>query len=568
MSETLKIRSFVSKMKSENPERRYNAIRDLYNIDPPNLDIDLMKFLLKEAAFDYPEPIDNWDNPSYILIEFLCRYNFEFVLQDIDKYFGKYSMEAKSELLNALLIQQNQKNFDKFTTLFNQYGVDLKLDIDISALLQNTKFANSFFPQSFELLENPNNRFSILFYLHEAIENGHIEIVKKEKVSAFLFNHFKEWQEKILHYDKDFNLKFAYRFWRENYIPIREELLAAVQLSKHYHNDEMVKELKKSISLKDKRIKAVVISVLLSIGEEVDLVEIKDCANTWESRTTMYNLLKEMNRLDLFPDELLNQKKIVEGTVFLELLRYEKVIICETIEILDPIIRKDKLGKELHFYPFTFTADNEEFKHNGEMIGMVGSYNPDKLPSLDFSEGVFTKFQSVDEDGIEHQINELANSLMDMKEDLSHRILATMIPKWSILSSLFVAYAILNVGKAFLKDMPEMSIIPLPFLLYFGYKLIRNIQTRKTFSVNLKMSFIEYATNEAVHRIPLAEIKSYKVENKKFRRNEGRMFHLYSGRHVVLKGSEGEELLSIPLHFIEEQILYQYLEDEEIYREI
>ncbi|WP_223702309.1 hypothetical protein [Sutcliffiella deserti] len=64
----IKLRSMLKRLKSEDPDKRYEALGMLYECkeeEDLEIRVDLLKEMVELATGVFPDPVDDWDNPSY-----------------------------------------------------------------------------------------------------------------------------------------------------------------------------------------------------------------------------------------------------------------------------------------------------------------------------------------------------------------------------------------------------------------------------------------------------------------------------------------------------------------------
>src|SRR4051812_32735150 len=110
----MKLRKILRNIKSKNPQKRFEAIQDLFQFKLKTgieIQIDVLKDCVKTAASTFPESLDQWDHPSFYLIDFVCDFPNNELYDSIMKHFDGFHIYAKERVIPYLLATEREDIF-------------------------------------------------------------------------------------------------------------------------------------------------------------------------------------------------------------------------------------------------------------------------------------------------------------------------------------------------------------------------------------------------------------------------------------------------------------------------
>ena len=136
----------------------------------------------------------------------------------------------------------------------------------------------------------------------------------------------------------------------------------------------------------------------LKNGENISEDEIIRLAEQPENRKMLYSMLKEHNKLYLFPRQFLSTKAQAQADMVRWLSHPNELQKPpDELELLE-IVEYEINGETQEFYVFKYKTNPPHWAaKDGWMIGASGPYGPTK-EDYSFTEGTFSNFNSIDKE--------------------------------------------------------------------------------------------------------------------------------------------------------------------------
>ncbi|PGY12592.1 hypothetical protein [Bacillus sp. AFS031507] len=543
----LKLRSILKQVKSESPQKRLEAFQQLSEYkhqEGLEVQIDVLMDMIKTAASKFPERVDNWDNPSFYLIDFVCDFPMPEVVEGLLKHFDGLDVQAKERAIETLLTTEDEEIFyvleEKIIGLIQTED----FFIPVKDLEPYPMLIKGILDKTLEHLNTKHYKFMLYDLLLSLNSSGLEQGYKKEVILQTLLEDYQAEKQAYLKYDPDFTSKYVYTAWKDSYFVLRSRMRLLISLMEYYYSTDMGAELEQAMSFRDPFIKteALIISIAKNLPyNQNTLVEV---SNQIESAEMVYWELKERNLEHLYPITKEKQPHLAKSRLFstiINLPEEEEGVIRfpEDIQIIDKIDTENTYGQPIRYYLLSFLHIGTRY------AGWAGGYAlEDGDDTAELWDGSYTDFVEFDTVSIEEHKAAFFNKRAEEKQEHETSVYFESSPRLSKGAWFFLGLAVVNWIREAVGGFSEDSIPYLIVLTVIGgavclYELTRN----KKRAIQVVGRQLVMKDGSKQHEIGIHEIK--KVE--------------YNKKHVLVYDKKNELAFKFPLRWVRYDLFYVHM---------
>ncbi|SMQ85157.1 hypothetical protein SAMN05444673_6469 [Bacillus sp. OV166] len=543
----LKLRSILKQIKSESPQKRLEAFQQLSEYkhqEGLEVQIDVLMDMIKTAASKFPERVDNWDNPSFYLIDFVCDFPMPEVVEGLLKHFDGLDVQAKERAIETLLTTEDEEIFyvleEKIIGLIQTED----FFIPVKDLEPYPMLIKGILDKTLEHLNTKHYKFMLYDLLLSLNSSGLEQGYKKEVILQTLLEDYQAEKQAYLKYDPDFTSKYVYTAWKDSYFVLRSRMRLFISLMEYYYSTDMGAELEQAMSFRDPFIKteALIISIAKNLPyNQNTLVEV---SNQIESAEMVYWELKERNLEHLYPITKEKQPHLAKSRLFstiINLPEEEEGVIRfpEDIQIIDKIDTENTYGQPIRYYLLSFLHIGTRY------AGWAGGYTlEDGDDTAELWDGSYADFVEFDTVSIEEHKAAFFNKRAEEKQEHETSVYFESSPRLSKGAWFFLGLAVVNWIREAVGGFSEDSIPYLIVLTVIGgavclYELTRN----KKRAIQVVGQQLVMKDGSKQHEIGIHEIK--KVE--------------YNKKHVLVYDKKNELAFKFPLRWVRYDLFYVHM---------
>lgn len=545
----LKLRSILKQVKNENPQKRYEALDQLFEYkrqDGLEVQIDVIKDIIKTAASQFPERVDHWDNPSYYLIDFVCDFPMPEVVEGLLKHFDGFDLQAKERAIEFLLGTEDEEIFYILEEKIVELIQTENFLIPISELASYPMLIKGILDKTLDKLGDRYYKFMLYDLVLSLNSSGLEQGYKKEIILPALLKDYRVEKEEYMKFDADFSSKFVYTAWKKSYFAVRTRMRIFIGLMKYYYTDEVGEELEQAMNFHDPFIKTEALLVCLSKNLPYHPAILAAAAQQIESAEMVYWELKDLNLEHLYPIKEGKQPHLAKTRLFstiINLPEEEEGVIRypEDIQVMNQLETENMYGQPVRYYLMSFVENGIRY------AGWAGGYAlEDGDDTAELWDGSYTDFVEWDSASVEEH-----KAAFFKKRDAEWKEHETSVyyessPRLSRGAWFFLGLAVVHWVKAVFTGFREDSIPVLAVLTVVGaglclYELTKNKQ-RKVQVVGQQLVKVDGSKQSAVE---IAEIK--KVE--------------YNKKSVLVYNRKNEVALSFPIRWVNYDLFYAHMKE-------
>lgn len=545
----LKLRSILKQVKNENQKKRYEALDQLFEYkrqDGLEVQIDVIKDIIKTAASQFPERVDHWDNPSYYLIDFVCDFPMPEVVEGLLKHFDGFDLQAKERAIEFLLGTEDEEIFYILEEKIVELIQTENFLIPISELASYPMLIKGILDKTLDKLGDRYYKFMLYDLVLSLNSSGFEQGYKKEIILPALLKDYRVEKEEYMKFDADFSSKFVYTAWKKSYFAVRTRMRIFIGLMKYYYTDEVGEELEQAMNFHDPFIKTEALLVCLSKNLPYHPAILAAAAQQIESAEMVYWELKDLNLEHLYPIKEGKQPHLAKTRLFstiINLPEEEEGVIRypEDIQVMNQLETENMYGQPVRYYLMSFVENGIRY------AGWAGGYAlEDGDDTAELWDGSYTEFVEWDSASVEEH-----KAAFFKKRDAEWKEHETSVyyessPRLSRGAWFFLGLAVVHWVKAVFTGFREDSIPVLAVLTVVGaglclYELTKNKQ-RKVQVVGQQLVKVDGSKQSAVE---IAEIK--KVE--------------YNKKNVLVYNRKNEVALSFPIRWVNYDLFYAHMKE-------
>ncbi|MDR7071497.1 hypothetical protein [Fictibacillus barbaricus] len=534
----LKFRNMLRKTKSQDPEKRFEALDALFEYkETPDLEVrvDLLKEVVETAASSFPDPVDVWDQPSYYLTDFVCDYAMPEVVEHLIKYFDKLSPDAKVRALELFLITEDEEIFfeieDKIATLIHEEEVILPVE----QLCEYPVFVRNVVDQVLDKLNSPHYKYMMYDFILAINESGVEPGYKKQNVLSVLLKDYQDLRREYLSYDKDYQAKYVYTSWKEDYFKLRYNMNLLLQLTNYYFTNETEEFLKEATHFNDPVIAAKAVHICMEKNLDVDKAILSKLAADLESAEMIYWDLKSSNKEHLFPNQedkqpLIAKSKLLTHIVYLRDEEDQMIgKFPEQINVLDSIETENQYGQPIRYFLMSFKESDTEY------VGWVGGFSlEDGDDTAHVWEGTYTDFVELKSKSISEHKEEFFSKRAELSQKYHEEIHYKSSPKLPTGLWFFYAILITHWGKMLINGIDDEIYISIGFTVIGLLLTVYELWKKKRSQVVIVGQDVVVTKGKNSKAMKIQDIKKVK----------------YNKKHVQIYNKQNDIQLLIPFKWV------------------
>jgi hypothetical protein len=546
----LKLRNIMKQVKSHHPEKRFVALDQLfqYKMDEGlEVQIDVLKDIIKIAAGPFPEQVDSWDNPSYYLIDFVCDFPMPEVVEGLIKHFDGFHLHAKERAIEFLLTTEDEGIFYLLEEKIIQLIQTEEVSLPIGELSNYPLMIKGILDVCLSSKVNTNYYKYSMYELVLALNSSSIEKnYKSEIVIPVLVSDYETTKKEYLKYNSEYNVEYVYKAWKDSYFVIRSRMRLFINLMEYYFTDFTEKELMEALNFNDPLIKTEALLICIEKNLAIDKNIIKECADNIESAEMIYWELVEKNSEHLYPITEEKQKHLAKTRLFSHLINLpeeeeEEIKFPEEIKIIDQVETENAYGQSVRYYLMSFKESELTY------VAWVGGYAlEDGDDTAQLWDGTYTEFVEFQSFPIEeHKQAFFAKRNDDQREydSFTHYVSAPKLSK-----GLWFLYALLITQWLRAITLGIFDNYGLPLLLSLIALILTAVEKRK--NKNSKVAIVgrqlHVQKGSKSESIQLHEIK--KVE--------------YNKKNILIYNKQNEIALKVPLKWVRYEQFFYYINEQ------
>ncbi|MDP4162824.1 MAG: hypothetical protein Q8898_06930 [Bacillota bacterium] len=544
----LKLRNIVRKVKSKNPQKRYEALDHLYHLKIQEglvVRIELLKEIIKTATFRFPERVDHWDNPSFFLIDFACDFPMKEVASLLLKHFEGFDLLAKERAIEYLIATEQDEVFNFLEEKIVQLIHTEDFILPLKELSTYPVLIKGILDQTLEKLSSNHYKFMIYDLLLSLNIAGYEQDYQKERVIPFLLKDYQTEKQEYLKFDRNYSAKFVYTAWKDSYLAVRNRMRILISLMEYYSSPEIETELKIALDFNDPLIKSN--ALLVCVARDLPYQEntLLDCAQNIESSEMIYWELKEKNIEHLYPIREGKQPLLAKTRLFSTIINLTEeengaTHFTENIQILDQVEMDNPFGQPTRYYLMRF------YEHGHDYVGWAGGYSlVDGNDEAGAGGGTFTDFADYDSSSLEGHKEAFYKKRAEEIHEYENTVFFESAPKLGRSGWFLLAMMITRLIRAAFSNFSS-ALLPAIVLCIAGgswviYQLLKNKQRK----ISIVGKHLVMKDGSRQHSIELNSIK--KVE--------------YDKKHVLVYNKNNELALKFPLGWVRYEVFYFHMKE-------
>ncbi|MFP5107196.1 hypothetical protein ACSU6B_10540 [Neobacillus sp. C211] len=543
----LKLRSILKQVKSQSPQKRLEALQQLAQYkfqEGLEVQIDVLKDMIKTAASNFPERVENWDNPSFYLIDFVCDFPMPEVVEGLIKHFDGFDLLAKELAIVMLLATEDEEVFyvleEKIIGLIQTED----FFIPVKELENYPMLIKGILDKTLEHLNTKHYKFMLYDLLLSLNSSGFEQGYKKEVILPILLEDYQAEKQAYLKYDTDFTLKYVYSAWKVSYFALRSRMRLLINLMEYYYSSDIGAELEQAMAFRDPSIKTEALIISIAKNLPYDQKTLVEAANQIESAEIVYWELKERNLEHLYPIAEGKQPHLAKSRLFstiINLPEEEEGVIRfpEDIQIIDKVDTENTYGQPIRYYLLSFMHIGTRY------AGWAGGYAlEDGDDTAEIWDGSYTDFVEWDSASIEEHKAAFFKKREEEKQEHEISVYFESSPRLSKGAWFFLSLAVVNWIREAVGGFSEDSI---PFLIALtvigGVLCLYELTKNKKRAIQVVGQQLVMKDGSKQHAIGMHEIK--KVE--------------YNKKHVLVYDKKNELAFKFPLRWVRYDLFYVHM---------
>ncbi|MCR2822698.1 hypothetical protein [Lederbergia panacisoli] len=543
----LALRKILKQVKNANPKTRYEALGKLYEYkqqDGLEVQIDVLKELIKTAASPFPERVDHWDNPSFYLIDFVCDFPMPEVVEGLIKHFDGFDVDAKERAIEFLLLTEDEEIFyfleDKIVELINT----VEYSLPIGQLTSFPMLTKGILDAALDKVHSDYYEYMIYALILSLNSSGMEQGYKKEFVLSTLRTDYESVKQEYLTFNADYSTKYVYTAWKDSYLTVRNKMRLFIGLMEYYFSQEIAEELNEAIHFNDPIIKTE--ALLVCIAKRLSYPEslLLECAEHIESAEMVYWELVDKNLEHLYPIAEGKQLHLSKTRLFHTIINTPEdddvIRYPEDIQVVDQIESENKYGQPIRYYLMTFK------EHQTEYVGWVGGYALEEGDdAAHLWDGTYSDFVEFDSASIEKHKRDFFEKRKEEELEHGNSIYFESSPKLSKGAWFFVALLIAHWFKQILSGFNGSMLFSLFFTIVGGGLCLYELTQNKKRKITIIGDQLIKQDGSKQNSIFLHDIK--KVE--------------YNKKHIFIYNNMQELALKFPHRWVRYEIFSYFINE-------
>lgn len=542
----LKLRKILRQLKNKNPQVRYEAIHSLHmykQMKDLEIQIDLLKDMIKAAASSFPERVDNWDNPSYYLIDFVCDFPKTEIVEGILQNFDGFDLHAKERAVEFLLLTENDRVFWFLEEKIVQLMRTEKFAIPYKELSGYPVLIKGILDHTLDLLESSYYKFMMYDLLLSLNYSGYEKGYQKETILPILLKHYQAEKEEYLKYNSEYSSKFVYTAWKDNYRVIRNRMRLFISLMEYYFDNQIAEELSQALQFRDPMLKTEALLICMNKKLPYNEETLMECAVNIESAEMLYWELKENHVEHLYPISKEKQPHLAKTRLFSTIINMtnedeELSFFPENFEIVDHIEIENAYGQPVRYYLVSFHLDGRVY------AGWAGGYAlEDGDDTASIWDGTYTDFIEFESHSVEEHKEIFHQKRMEEQKEYENNTYYESSPKLSMGAWFFIALLISHWIRMTLNGFNGFMLPSMIFTVLGGGLCYFEIIKNKKRKISIIGHYLIKQDGGNENRIRVEDIK--RIE--------------YNKKHVFVYSYQNETAIRFPLRWVNYELFYIHI---------
>ncbi|MDR7238715.1 hypothetical protein [Neobacillus drentensis] len=545
----LKLRSILKQIKSENLQKRFEALDQLHHYkhqDGLEVQIDVLKDMIQTAASTFPAPVDHWDNPSFYLIDFVCDFPMPEVIEGLLKHLDGFDPLAKVRAMELLLATEDEGIFYLLEEKMAELILTEEIHIPVKELAAYPMLGKGILDKTLDQLHSKHYKFQLYDLVLSLVSSGIEQGYKKGIILPSLLKDYQAVKQEYLKFDVDFSSKYVYTAWKDSYFAVRSQMRLLIGLMEYYFSTEIGAELEQAMSFRDPLIKTEALLVCVAKNLPYNPNTLIEAAEHIESAEMVYWELTERNLEHLYPISKGKQPHLAKTRLYSTIINLPEeeggvIRYPENIQLIDQVETENTYGQPIRYYLLSF------FENGTRYAGWAGGYAlEDGEDTAELWDGSYTDFVEWDTVGIEEHKAAFFTKRAQEKEEHETSVYFESKPRLSRGAWFFLSLAVIHWIKEAVTGFSEAGIPFLVALTVIGgsmclYELTKN-KNRKIEIVGRQLVKIDGSKQRT---IGLHEIK--KVE--------------YNKKQVLVYNKKNEVEFTFPLSWVRYELFYVHMSE-------
>ncbi|MGG1679296.1 hypothetical protein ACIFOT_26760 [Neobacillus sp. NRS-1170] len=367
-----KLKNIKNQIQNPDPEVRYEALSLLEQLKVDNeedVNVDIIVELVETAAQEFPRSVGEWDDPSYFLIDFICDYRNEEIIDCLKENFNGFSWSAKARALSYLIELEHDKSLSTFMDILEQTMENGDSPLLVETLKEHPGWAVKVVEKFYRFIKHD-------FYkqeLYELLSHLHREDVfyqfKKEEIYPQLIQDYKKEIDNYQKYDDSYSIQHVYNSWKAGYLQCRDKMDTYLSLFVYYYSEEVKNLIAEALSFKDPILKTRAAITALQKDIEVDSTTLLECASNLESADIFHWELMRIRKEHLNPLEK-RQPAVARTHLFFHSLdALDDPNVPMEVNIVDYIDTQNHYGQPVRYHLAKLKIDGRE-----DLPGWIGAF--------------------------------------------------------------------------------------------------------------------------------------------------------------------------------------------------
>lgn len=503
------LKRIVEDLKNTDIAIRSNAIHELIELSEVEDDLQLnlltLEWLAKEATYQYPKPIKEWDEPSYHLINFITHFQLPELIECLIKYYPEYSQAAKEEVFRYITSFEGEEHEIAILDLIEQDIQNNQVVLPLDVLYDNPAIMIKLLDKHTQLFEVEKYKTTFYRLLSFCLDKGYLDRFKPKYIAPLLLVDYQKQIEEILPYQNDYNMKFVYASWKDNYLQQRMIMSIYLSLMEYYFYEEMTPFIKEAMSFPDPFIRTSAIIAALQRNIEVPKELLLDCATNIESTEYFYWEILRIRKEHLFPIKENKQEYFAKSHLF-QYIVHEHEFVPEKIELIKPLDIENSYNQPIRYYLASVSYDDQVIP------AWVGAYAlEEEDDSVHMWEGTYLEDGQFSDKSIEEHIQLFMDKRENEKEEDASTVYYEGTPK---LSKWYYVWYVLLAYRGYqafsTMDPVYITLTTLFAALIVSYHVYKNKLLKK--KIEIVGNVVRYTEKDAHSQILLEDIKKITIQ--------------------------------------------------------
>lgn len=545
----LKLRNIMKQLTSSDPSKRFEALdklNDFKQDEGLEVQIEVLKDMIVLATKPFPEPVDIWDNPSYYLIDFVCDFPMEEVIEGLLKHFDGFHLHAKERVIEFLLGTEDEKIFYELEDKINQLIQTELVSLPVPELANYPLLIKGIFEKNFDLIRTEHYKYMFYDLLLALNSSGFEQNYKSDIVLPLLIEDYQQIKQQYNPYNSDYKVSYVYKSWGESYFKIRFRMRLFLSLMEYYFTEGTEKELLDALTFKDPLIKTEALLVCLEKNLSLDKSLVEECANDIESAEMLYWALHEKNKTHLYPIKENKQVHLAKTRLFsyitnLPVEEDEPDKLPDDIKVLDSVETENAYGQPIRYYLMSFRESDTTY------VAWVGGYAiEDGDDTAHLWDGTYSDFVELASLSIDEHKKKFFEDREEGKQQYESFIHYESSPRLSKGLWFLYGLAIMQWVRALLAGfVTDSLILPLIISAVAGILTLIEKQKIKSSKISIIGRELVLVKGKSEQIVPLTEIK--KVE--------------YTKKHISITDKQNKMVMKFPMNWVHYGQFYVHMKE-------